>query len=240
MTGIGIGIGIGKRAEAPQVAWVPTGLEDLIGWWRADEVTIVTGVSSWTDLSGNSNDLTQATTTKQPTWAADSGPNSTPAISFDGVDDFLRATFTLAQPYHLFLVVQPTASATSAGNETVCDGAVGNSGRIWTSATDVLTFSTDGSNTLSQSVDEDAWHWLEVLAATTSSSFIADDNAADTGNVGTGSPGGLCLGLFGDQISGPLDCIVAEVILTDAAVTGDDLTALRSYIADRYGLTVTT
>lgn len=63
-----------------------------IGWYRADQgLTLVTGVSQWDDISGNSRHFAQATDSAQPSYGATAGPNSTPAITFDGSDDSLQA-----------------------------------------------------------------------------------------------------------------------------------------------------
>ena len=43
-------------------------------------------VGSWADRSGNANTLTQATSSKQPTYLTGGG------LTFDGTDDFLSAS----------------------------------------------------------------------------------------------------------------------------------------------------
>jgi len=74
--------------------WTPTNLTGKALWYDASDastITIATGVSQWNDKSGNSRNLVQATTSKQPTW------NSVDTITTDGVNDLLvSSTFDMA------------------------------------------------------------------------------------------------------------------------------------------------
>jgi hypothetical protein len=88
---------------------------DLLQWVRADlGITIGTGVSAWADQSGNGLHYAQASSTLQPTFGATDGPNGTPALTFDGSNDFLDAAgFSLpapgTQPYFVAMIVQMLA-----------------------------------------------------------------------------------------------------------------------------------
>lgn len=64
----------------------------ILAYYRSDTVLIETGVSQWTDLSGNGYHLTQGTGAKQPSYNLTSGSNSTPEIIFDGSNDTLANT----------------------------------------------------------------------------------------------------------------------------------------------------
>lgn len=56
------------------------------------------------DQSGNGNDLVQVTADDQPLYL-DSGSNSRPAFSFDGVNDYLNTAFAnVNSPHHVFTV----------------------------------------------------------------------------------------------------------------------------------------
>lgn len=63
-----------------------------------------TAVSSWADISGNSNNADQANATNQPTFqTAELGGNG--VVRFDGSNDFLETpTITKNQPYTCFIV----------------------------------------------------------------------------------------------------------------------------------------
>ena len=76
------------------VSKYPSDFSDLVVWLRADSgVTFdipTKQVSAWSDGSGNSNDVAQATSKKQPLRIGYGGANDKTYIGFDGVDD----TFT--------------------------------------------------------------------------------------------------------------------------------------------------
>jgi hypothetical protein len=78
----------------PTNEWTPAELTGKVLWYDASDastITVATGVSEWQDKSGNARHLTQATTSKQPTW------NSVDAISADGSNDLLESgAFDLA------------------------------------------------------------------------------------------------------------------------------------------------
>ena len=69
----------------------PSDFSDLVVWLRADSgVTFdipTKQVSAWSDGSGNSNDVAQATSKKQPLRRGYGGANDKTYIGFDGVDD---------------------------------------------------------------------------------------------------------------------------------------------------------
>lgn len=66
-----------------------------------------TAVSSWVDISGNSNNANQANATNQPTFqTAELGGNG--VVRFDGSNDFLESpTITKNQPYTVFAISYP-------------------------------------------------------------------------------------------------------------------------------------
>jgi large repetitive protein len=69
-------------------------------WIKADGITATDGsaVAAWSDASGNTYDVTQATAAYQPKFyktTADKLINFNPTLDFDGVDDHLRNTTTL-------------------------------------------------------------------------------------------------------------------------------------------------
>lgn len=99
---------------------VPQQESSLIGWYRSDVgVTQSSGVSSWADQSGNSNDATQGTSSLRPTLVSGAVNNSIlPSLSFDGVDDSLTfPNFSdLTNGVSLFVVFKPTSTS---GDRTV-------------------------------------------------------------------------------------------------------------------------
>jgi hypothetical protein len=71
----------------------PLDLDSLFYWYAAD-VGVTTNnnkVTQWNDLSGNGYHVTQADTSKAPTYSAAGGPGSRPTMTFDGTDDFMAS-----------------------------------------------------------------------------------------------------------------------------------------------------
>jgi hypothetical protein len=64
-------------------------------------LTPLGGVSQWSDLSGNGNHLVQATKASQPIYK---GFGKNAVVAFDGIDDFLAASFVYNQPETIYFV----------------------------------------------------------------------------------------------------------------------------------------
>lgn len=148
----------GSNAQTFTVnAWALTSVSGLQGWWRADagNITIATGVSQWSDTSGNSRHLTQATGGAQPAYTASlAAMNNQPAVTFDGVNDQLTgaaiSNFIANNAYTIMLAFYPTAAPTNNAtiyNNTglVTDPATGLFGLYMNSAPSVGLYNWDGS-----------------------------------------------------------------------------------------------
>lgn len=83
--------------------WEPTCLGSLVlaQWLDASEastITTATGVSNWTDKSGNARTVTQATGAKQPSYSASGLGAGLPGVIFNGTSSVLaRNSFIYAQ-----------------------------------------------------------------------------------------------------------------------------------------------
>jgi hypothetical protein len=88
---------------------------NLAAWYRYRiGVTNIDGAASaWADQSGNMRPLLQATASNRPTVLSDG------SLLFDGVDNYMQATFTLAQPFTVYLAFQPI---THTNNDVIFDG----------------------------------------------------------------------------------------------------------------------
>lgn len=79
-------------------AWTPAQLPGLALWLDAADASTITlngsTVSQWNDKSGNNRHASQATAANQPTRTLN-GLGGRTVLTFDGVNDFLNATFTL-------------------------------------------------------------------------------------------------------------------------------------------------
>jgi hypothetical protein len=97
--------------------FLPTDIAGLKLWLDASRITgLADGdpVGTWSDLSGNGNDATQATGSKKPTYKTNIF-NSKPVVRFDGVDDFLSFTTSDLPAFTVFLVFKATSKAGFGG-----------------------------------------------------------------------------------------------------------------------------
>lgn len=101
------------RRNVGQNLFNPLATPGLKAWFMSTQgVTIGTGVSQWSDLSGNSNHLVQATGASQPAFlSSDSSFNGFPSISFDGTDDELISSGTWVYGNFTLYMVAKCASA---------------------------------------------------------------------------------------------------------------------------------
>lgn len=97
---------------------LPSNIDSLVFWYDASwgvtdslggAIATDEGVGRWADRSGNGHDLIQSTDTQRPVYKATGGSNSTPALQFDGTNDWLASDTTFywgADEITLYAVVK--------------------------------------------------------------------------------------------------------------------------------------
>lgn len=128
-------------------------------WFKADSGTNSTtngvAISAWADSSGNAGDLSQGTAGNRPTYVS-----ATPAVRFDGTDDYLRRAAGIADTVGTLVVAFVTGAT---------------------------AFATRGDQSLFSSADEGAANeWFEVGVDSTGRIYL-ERNAAGTKMRLTGS-----------------------------------------------------
>lgn len=194
-----------------------------VAWYRFGFGVTSSGglVSAWADNSGNNRHLLQATETNKPAVANG-------ILSGDGNDNFLQASFTLAQPYTLAMVVRQD---TWVLNEALCDGAVVASMAVQQGTTTPNLVLNAGSQTAENSdLAVETWGVVISYWNGASSSLQIDGGTATTGNPGTTAPDGFTLFAAGTP-SNYAAASAAEVVIVSGAVTGESLTRLYDYLA---------
>lgn len=86
---------------------------NVSAWLDANSLSLTNNddVSSWTDISGNSNNADQGTASNQPIFLTNQ-INGFPAVSFDGTDDYVEFTSNVtATGVTIFAVCNPTSSS---------------------------------------------------------------------------------------------------------------------------------
>ena len=229
----------------------PKNLSGLAGWWDAsvaaslfqasNGTTAVTAtddpVGYWADQSGNGRNLTQSTNNNRPLYKPGT-LNGKPVLDFDGSNDTLAAAFTLSQPVTILCVAQYKSNAASQG--TLFDGG-GGTGNVmrWFLPSNASYGMFAGAQISSGTLTVTGWHVFEAVFNSTSSSMIRNGTTLQTGNVGTATPGGVRLAVFGNGFSTPADVQFAEFVLYNRALSAAERGRVRKYLGNKYGLTVT-
>jgi hypothetical protein len=233
-----------KTLGTPTPITDPTGLPNLAAWYRADQgITIVTGVSQWNDLSGNSKHLQQATLTNQPLFVA-SGINSQPTVRFDGVDNFMTSSSLITARGHVFAVLkqvtaqnQPWFSQGDTTNGFCCSWL---SGAV--RCTVFVAASGTGLGATCSASSDTSFHYISLNAFTgaTSTQVVYYDGI----NIGTGTDGtggyGPVANVVGNARSdggGTFAAVeIAELIVYSASKAGNERKLLKAYFKTRYAL----
>ncbi len=185
-------------------------------------------VGAWADQSGQGHHLSQSTAGFRPLLEL-TQQNGKPSVRTDGVDDYLRATFTLIQPTQMVMVVK-------RGTLTILDGVTINSMTVFNSGGSNYTMYA-GSNGPVVALDNTAFHVLSFLFNGATSRAAVDNGTPATGDVGAGNGGGLTVGARGDLgVFGVND--YAEILVYNSALSSANLTALAQYLGAKYGITV--
>jgi hypothetical protein len=229
---IGSGFGIVASSFQAGGGFSPTDIAGLKIWLKADSLSLSDGdpVGTWADQSGLGNSPTSSGSNR-PTYHT-AVINGLPAVQFDGVDDYLTKSFTLAQPEHVFLVVRQDSWVLGG---SILDGTSLFVMLIqqYPGTPSVIAYAGGfGPNPTSPL----GWSLFEVLFNGASSEFRINAGSATTGDVGASNGGGITLGARGDTVSQYAAVTIAEVIVYDSALSSTDRGHLETYLMSKYGL----
>tara|TARA_R100001440_G_scaffold22980_4_gene37452 strand:+ start:14244 stop:15794 length:1551 start_codon:yes stop_codon:yes gene_type:complete len=227
--------------------WTPSNLGSgvLTAWYKADSITGSDGdaVTSWTDSSGNGNDVSQSVAVRQPTFQTDE-LNDLPVVRYDGTNDILTdgdiaeldvgtgdiwmATVLKStddsgvQDYFEKGHQEFGLSCLANGKLRICMGSTAN-GPVqdagnWSRTEFVLVTGSRVSNTNNGFVNGSAMD----TTGTTDNGSISNSNVLDIGSRAIGA--------------GPMTGDIAEVLVGGATLTEDDRKRLEGYLAWKWGL----
>lgn len=237
----------------------PGSITGLRLWLKAGSITGLNDndqvTSNWPDSSGNGNDARPQGVTVKPRWKATGGPNSQPAVNMGqnlgsngGYFDFASAASTImGSPAagHGFAVVKIDADPPSSnGHAAPAIAQFGSStDEYYTFPSDSKIYDGFGSSARkttvnptpsltswrlyeSRSAANDWSNWLDgtQLFSTASNTVSWNGSRASIGNTNTNSK--------------TMDGLIAEVIVYDKILSAGELTTIKTYIADKYGLTL--
>jgi hypothetical protein len=212
----------------------PLGVSGLNLWLAADQISGKNdgdALATWADLSGNGNDVAQATGAEQPLYKTNI-QNGLPAVRFDGSNDDMAATFALYQPCSYYVVFVKKATST---DKRIIDGAVGRCGLNIKATSQYLV--ADASTALANStamVNGTAYIARGIFNGA-SSSVALNGAAYTTGNAGATNPGGIKLAEYtGTGYNGQVD--ICEVCIYQGAVASANETALLGYLNGKWAV----
>lgn len=230
-------IASGAITNGSTVAFTPQNILGVTsGNYRADlgNVTIATGVSQWTDLSGNGRHYTQAGTTQQPLHtASDATLNNNPTITFDNTNDQMTSTYApdlSAAPvfrWAIMKVITWTSGRSLLGGAGTTPPRVSMSGT--TPNLQALAASSIGNN--AGAVLGTWQRWRTQWHGTAGQASFRIGATAVTGassGVGVRTTTTLGSGLSGANFA------IAEEIYCDYVPTAAQIAALDTYGAARY------
>ncbi len=246
--GLGIGLRLDSMGGGGGAPFSPSGLfvSNTGAWYDPSDLSSMFQLSTGAtapavnspvgylgDKSGNGNHALQATVGARPILRQDGGGRY--YLEFDGSDDFLRAAFTIAQPFDRVSAVQ---QVTWFSGERLFDGVTGIAATLYQSGVSPAIQHYNGSAALNNN----------QLALTTngvvterfngaSSRMAVNNNAYLTGDTGALVPGGVTIAANnGGSEAGAIR--LYGVLMIGRALTDAETASLRTYMGAKAGLTL--
>jgi hypothetical protein len=206
-------------------------------------VTVATGVSTWTDISGNAKNYTQGTGANQPSYSTTT-LNGFPVLTFDGSNDSLSATLALplagTTPTYLAMVMRQVAWV--AGGCIIGDTQTGANFPKYvneiTSTPNLQAFNGVARNNSAATLGN--WVLVEVYWSNTTADFFKIGSTNVTGvamgnsGVSTGRSLGFGSGTGQFNWSGE----IAMVMYCSGLPSAAERAALADAVTVKYGGTV--
>jgi hypothetical protein len=223
----------GPGSAGPVLAYT-TGLRL---WLKADAITGVAdgaAVTTWPDSSNDAIVVTQGTAANKPLYRATGGPNSRPAVDFDGSNDFfdLSTLSVTSGSKSFFIVGNPTD--TSGTGQYFFDTSTGRIIIAHCAATGAF--------------NQVGWYdgtWRAIAAATTGNQFL--EWVLTSGGNGEVWRNGSSLGTaaYSAKAIGGTTTIgqgnyykgkISELLIYDTALSAGNRQLVESYISQKYAL----
>lgn len=238
---IGNGIlGMGRQGMLSRPPLSPRNIAGLTLWLDASQITGLSNgdpVAQWDDRSGNANHATQGTAAKRPTYQS-AAMNGRPAVVFDGVDDYLKATNT-ATGGDLTIFAVATISAYLITNQIVLRYIFGDPGRMGlrVSNNNDLAFwgGTDGVGGGDVALNTP---FVATASRASTAATAALNGDKYTGTI-TNAPPDTPYAIGGDvAVSQFLAGSISEVIVYNRALSDAERKRVERYLGSKYGIAV--
>lgn len=217
----------------------PDNIGGLQLWLDANDNSTITEssskVSQWDDKSGNGNDVTQATGSRQPT-ANSRTISSKRVLDFDGGNSLKSVPISFpAQPTTIFVVAQDDVQ----GGGFIFDGNALTTAITMFQATAPDRFRAFAGTVLDfNSALSSAPTIRTFIANGVNSEQFIDGASVVTGDAGTQTLGGITIGSRFDNTSS-WDGAIAEVLVYAGLLSTAELTAVHVYLSNKWGITLT-
>jgi len=205
------------------------GANDLLGWWRAFDDPGTAG--QLTDKSGNSHHLLQPTSTKEFSMLA-AAINGHDAWKADGIDDFYKASFTVAATRELWAIIRKRKDS---GWQNVFDGGSISSQLVYNYNGDTYLSMYAGALLRVSSSQPTSFLYHRLLFNGASSEMAQNGVLIASGDTGSSLSGGLTVGSSSNGTQ-PSHYDYADFWLINRATTTAEQTSLNSYITATYAL----
>ncbi len=212
---------------------------NIVAGWDAANLS-ASPVALWPDASGNGFDLAQPTGANQPTWGAATGPNSQPAVLFDGVDDNVNVALNLPAPGTTPTFFWGIVRQVTWTNGDFWWDDLGGIALVQSGVTPAI-LQSNGAGVNSTAFVVNTYRRLEVSFTNTIADYIKVGSISTTGaSAGNLDPTGpFVLGANGIGTANS-NIQVCELWIFNAVPTAAQLLQLDAYAANRYGAAVLT
>ena len=227
-------------------AWTPAVLGSALAMWldASDSSTITLNgstVSQWSDKSGRGNNASQGTASSQPTYTATGWVNNRPALLFDGSNDSFAVStsgtlgINTSAGYFLGAVVNPLvitpqfvlSGATVERFETQVNSGAGLSyvRTIYGGS----PFADAGTATIARLIAESQYDGTSTTSFWTGNAGTSVVDALGTTNTA------MSIGFRPSPNSLFFNGHMAEIVLTNRALTTAERRQLEGYLAWKWG-----
>lgn len=219
----------------------PTKISRLSFWLAADRILGLSdgdAVGTWSDLSGNGRDATQATAALKPLYKVNI-VNGLPVVRFDGLDDLLKtAAFTLNQPTTTLLLAK-VLTIPVGRNAVIVDGTTADTMDIaYLDTTGALVLYAGAQVTTTFSFGTTDFQIITgIFNSDRSKAYINGSDKTNLSDAGLGNAGGITIGA-GALPNQYANVDVAEVIAYNVELENRRRRLVERYLAAKYAIVI--
>ena len=246
-----------KKPHYPTAAFSPDSLSDLGRWYKADAITGLNDgdyVTTWSDSSGNSADVTQSTEANKPTYQTNE-VNGQPIVRFDGGDALIASDvyqWDYSTGFSIFIVSKGNDSP--SGTEYIFDNGVGDNNGIAfprIESDDDITIGIGGVGAVTCANNHHSYSAFQILTCIydgsdwsirqngATATITAGGDSDPSGSIsGGGTTNFLAVGARGTDGTINYDGDVAEVIVYGVNLSSTDRDSVESYLSTKYDVSI--